>query len=224
MSMRPLAAAVFIAAAASVSAQEPVDHPTIAKIRAEGQQRSQVLQTFNQFTNVVGPRLPGTPGYKAAADWSRQHLEKWGLSNARLDPFEFGRGWTLEKLTLEMTGPRYFPLFGYPEAWTPSTKGLLNGTPIYVGDKTVEEVKAMGERLKGAIVLLLPPQTEFFSVDRPQPSATDQRVRIGAPPGARNQGKTPTNELLPVLQQMGAGLILRPSMSEHGTVFVLGNR
>jgi hypothetical protein len=73
---------------------------------------------------VIGPRLTGTPAHKAAAEWSRQQLDKWGLSNARLEPFEFGRGWTLDKLTLEMTTPRYFPLSGFPEAWTPSTTGL----------------------------------------------------------------------------------------------------
>src|SRR6188768_405934 len=96
-----LAATLLLANAIAVAGQEPVDLATIAKIKEEGLQRSQVLTTFNMFTNVIGPRLTGTPAHKAAADWSRQQLEKWGLSNARLDPFDFGRGWTLEKLTLE---------------------------------------------------------------------------------------------------------------------------
>src|SRR5512145_1517198 len=84
-------------------AQENVDQSTIARIRAEGLQRSQVAATFNMLTNVIGPRLTGSPAYKSAADWSRQQLQTWGLSNARLEAFEFGRGWTLEKLTLELT-------------------------------------------------------------------------------------------------------------------------
>ena len=206
------------------AAQESVDQATIARIRSEGLQRSQVVSTFNTLTNVIGPRLTGSPAYKAAADWTRQQLQSWGLSNARLEPFEFGRGWTLEKLTLELTAPRYLPLLGYPEAWTPSTRGALSGTPVYVGDKTLEEVKALGDQLKGAMVLLLPAQDSFIKADRLQPSASEARVRIGAPPNLGNQGKTPTRELLPVLQQMGAGAILRPNMGEHGTIFVLGNR
>jgi hypothetical protein len=208
----------------ALALQEPVDQATIARIREEGLQRSRALATFNQLTNVIGPRLTGSPAHKAAADWTRQQMETWGLVNARLEPFEFGRGWTLEKLTLELSSPRYLPLFGYPEAWTPSTPGALSGTPVYVGDKTVAEVTAMGARLKGAIVLLLPPQTAFIKADRPQPSATEERVRIGAPPGLRNEGKAPTAELVQALQQAGAGVILRPNMGEHGTIFVLGRR
>ena len=41
-----------------------------------------------------------------------------------------------------MTQPRYFPLEGYPEAWTPSTRGVLASTPVYLGDKTAEQIKA----------------------------------------------------------------------------------
>jgi carboxypeptidase Q len=223
--VRPVVAALTMVITVSAgTAQEPVDRATIARIRAEGLERSQVLGLFNTLTNVIGPRLTGTPAHRAAADWSRQQLEKWGLANARLEPFEFGRGWTLEKLTLELTSPRYLPLSGYPEAWTPSTRGVLTGTPLYLGDKTIEQVRALGDRLKGAIVLLLPAQTQFIEADRPQPSATESTVRIGAPPGVPNQGKTPTNELMPVLQQLSVGAILRPNMGEHGTIFVLGRR
>ncbi|MGH7466629.1 MAG: M20/M25/M40 family metallo-hydrolase [Longimicrobiales bacterium] len=211
-------------AGSNAAGQEPVDRATIEKIRAEGLQRSQVLAMFNQLTNVFGPRLTGSPAHKTAADWSRQQLERWGLANPRLEPFEFGRGWTLEKLTLELKAPRYLPLFGYPEAWTPSTRGSFSGTPIYVGDKTLAELTALGDRLKDAIVLLLPPQTAFIKQDRAQPSASEERVRIGQPPSPRNDGKTPTRELVQALQQAGAGVILRPNMGEHGTIFVLGSR
>src|SRR5688500_11887265 len=111
---------------AALLVQEPVDLATIAKIKEEGLQRSQVVATFNTLTNVIGPRLTGSPAYKQAADWSQQQLQRWGLSNVHQEPFEFGRGWTLEKLTLELTAPRYFPLIGYPQAWTPSTRGALS--------------------------------------------------------------------------------------------------
>ena len=80
------------------------------------------------------------------------------MSNVAVESWPFGRGWTLEKLTLEMTQPRYFPLEGYPEAWTPSTRGVLSAAPVYLGDKTADQIKAMGAKLKGAIVLPQPPQ------------------------------------------------------------------
>src|SRR5688572_23507023 len=143
----------MLAGSVGAAAQEPVDLATIARIKEEGQQRSQVLATFNHFTNVIGPRLTGTPAYKQSAEWARQQLERWGLSNSHLEAFEFGRGWTLEKLNLELTGPRYFPLIGFPQAWSPSTKAAVPATPVNIAAKTREEGRARADRLRGAIVL-----------------------------------------------------------------------
>ncbi|HEX7090309.1 MAG TPA: M20/M25/M40 family metallo-hydrolase [Longimicrobiales bacterium] len=206
------------------AAQEPVDTAMIARIRAEGLERSRVLETYGTLTDVIGPRLTGSPAFRRAAEWARDRLAEWGLENARLEPFEFGRGWTLEKLTLEMTAPRYFPLIGYPEAWTPSTRGVIEGTPVYVGDLSAAEIRALGERLRGAIVLAQPPQPAFITADRPQPADAGEPVRIGAPRSIRSEGPVPLRELMPLLQQAGAAAVLRPNQGAHGTVFVLGRR
>jgi carboxypeptidase Q len=218
--------ATSLAAGAALVAQEPVDRAMIAKLRAESDARSRVLESYRMLTDVIGPRLTGTPGFKRSVDWTRDRLAEWGMSNVAVESWPFGRGWTLEKLTLEMTAPRYFPLEGYPEAWTPSTRGVLSATPIYLGDKTADQIKALGVRLKGAIVLPQPPQEgdKLISADRPQPGDTEARVRIGAPPTLRSEGLTPIRDMMPILQQLGAGLVLRPSQGQHGTIFVLGNR
>src|SRR6476659_7457164 len=105
----------------SVIAQEPVDSSVIAKIRDEGLNRSQVLKTFEHFTEVIGPRLTVSPAAKAADVYAVEILKQWGIPNAHLEPWEFGRGWQLEKSTIELTEPRYTPLIGYPEAWSAST-------------------------------------------------------------------------------------------------------
>jgi hypothetical protein len=146
------------------------------------------------------------------------------MENVHLEAWDFGRGWTLERLTLEMTEPRYFPLIGYPEAWTPSTAGEIVATPVYVGDKTVEELEGLRDQLSGSIALIAPPQTDFIREDRPQPGTTEERVSIGAPRSGRSQGPVGTRQLLPLLQEAGAGVMLRPNQGEHGTIFVLGRR
>ena len=51
------------------------------------------METAAQLTDVHGPRLTGSPQYKKAADWARQQLESWGLANAHLESWPFGRGW-----------------------------------------------------------------------------------------------------------------------------------
>ena len=51
----------------------------------------------------------------------------------------------------EMVAPRYMPLIGYAEAWSPPTKGILTGTPIFIGDSSVAEIDAASAGLRGAI-------------------------------------------------------------------------
>src|SRR5215207_7569860 len=97
---RALVAAAIVAlpvAARDVRAQEQVDRAMIARLRAEEEQRSQVLETYRTLTDVIGPRLTGTPGFKRSVDWTRGKLTEWGMSNVVVEPFPFGRGWTLQK-------------------------------------------------------------------------------------------------------------------------------
>jgi carboxypeptidase Q len=143
------------------------DPDVLAKMRTEAMDRSQVAPVFDTFTVAIGPRLTGSPAHKRAAEFTRNWLDSQGLSNARLEPFQFGRGWELEKLTLEITEPRYAPLIGYADAWSSSTHGEIVGTPVFIGGKTVEELDGMRARLKGAIVLSQPPMTNFVRTNRP---------------------------------------------------------
>lgn len=207
----------------SVRAQEPVDREVIAKIRDEGLNRSQVHSTFAHFTEEIGPRLTATPAYKTAAEWAQSKLKEYGLENPRLEAWEFGRGWTLDKFSIEMVEPRYMPLIGYPEAWSASTAGELNSAPIFLGDKKQEEVEQLRGKLKGAIVMSQPIQTSYEREDRPQPTMFDKPVAIGQPrpPAGSAPFITPQN-MARLLRETGAGVVLRPNRGEHGTLFVLG--
>src|SRR4051812_34989804 len=216
----------LLVGAAELTAQDRVDMAMVAKIRAEATQHSRVLEVFNYITNVVGARPTGSRAHKQAADYVRARMAEWGLANAHLEPFNFGRGWELEKFSLELTSPRYFPMSGYPQAWTPSSKGVLTGTPIYLADKTEAEITALGDKLRGAIVLASPLQTVFQLTDREQPADTDRLVRIGGPePTGERQAQpvVPPAAMNALLQKLGAGAILRPGSQLHGTVTVGGS-
>ena len=218
------AIAMFCAACQTASARQPEAHAAVvAAIKSEGTGRSQAPQLFHTLTDAIGPRLSGSPAHRAAARWAADRFREWGLANARLEPFEFGRGWTLEKLAAEMTMPRYMPLLAYAEAWSPATLGAVTGTPIYVGDSTVEEIDRLGARLRGAIVLANRPQSEFLRADRMEPSLGSP-VKTGNPPYPDASSATPTAQLLERLRAHKAGAVLRPGAMEHGTVRVQGNR
>jgi hypothetical protein len=214
--------AILVAATLSVPFSATAQDP-IQRIRTEGLENSRVGELFRTLTTVMGPRLTASPQYNEAANWARDHFAEWGLDDPHLESFEFGRGWTLEGLTLEMTAPRYFPLIGYPEAWTPSTNGVIAGEPVYVGDATEAEIRAMADRLRGAIVLPYPPQTEFITEDRLQPADHEESVRIGAPRMPRSQPAAGRG-INALLREVGAGVAFEPNPGQHGTLFVLGSR
>jgi carboxypeptidase Q len=176
--------------------QQTADPDMTRRIIEEGLQRSEVVEMYTHLADVIGPRLTATPAFKRS----------------------------LEGLTLEMTEPRYFPLTGYPEAWTPSTDGTIVTTPIYVGDKTAEEMEELRPQLRGAVVLTTPPQIEFITEDRLQPAAQEERVPIGAPPSVRTRSVMNSREMNALLLDAGAAVVLRPNQGQHGTIFVGGNR
>src|SRR5829696_3743767 len=59
-----LVCAVIAIVAVPLVAQEAGDAGIVAKIRAEGYERSRVLETFDQLANVIGPRLTNSPAHK----------------------------------------------------------------------------------------------------------------------------------------------------------------
>jgi carboxypeptidase Q len=221
-----LACAIGVTLSTHAAAQDrtTADPSLLQRIREEATERSQVMTAFDQFVTVIGPRLAGSPQYKQAADWARATLASWGLAGAQLESFEFGRGWALERLVVELVEPRYMPLNAYAEAWSASTKGELLGAPLLVGGKGLADITAMRDTLAGAIVLSQPIVTGFVREDRVQPTATDTPVRPGAPPmprqGTPNQATA--QQVSQLLREAGAGAILKSSAGEHGTVFVLG--
>ena len=218
------ALALVLLGAALVSGQQRDAGDMVARIRAEGLERSRASALYLTLTDEIGARLTGSPAHLQSARWARDRFAEWGLANPHLEPFEFGRGWQLDHVSAAMTEPRYMPLIAYAEAWSPSTKGAVTGRPVYVGDKTAEQIQAMADQLRGAIVLTHLPQLLFVDQDRPQPGLDDRPVATGNPSLPQARTRTPAKELMPLLARSGAAVALRPSAYRDGTVGVLGNR
>src|SRR5579864_674609 len=219
-----------VARSAGGQAGNPLDRVSLAKLRQEAFENSQAAPVFDMLTSSIGPRLTASPAHKRAAEFARDRLASYGLQNVKLEPWKFGRGWSLEKLTVEMVEPRYFPLLGYADGWSTSTHGEIVGAPVVVAGKTPGEIGALGAKLKGAIVLTQPAETNFIRSDRPQPSdpnyvpqsaayATNPTVRaLNAPPAPPSAAQ----RFAESLGAAGVAVLLKPSRGEDGTVFVVG--
>ena len=117
------------------------------------------MATLSYLTDVIGPRLTGSPNLKRANDWTRDTLAKWGLSNAHLEPWgPFGRGWTLKRFSAQVIEPQCIPLIAFPKAWSPSTDGTLAAPVIYFDAKSEADFAKFKGKVKGAIVLTGPPR------------------------------------------------------------------
>lgn len=219
---RVIAPLAFLTLAAGAFAQTAADTAMLARIRAEGLAHSEAPVVFNKLAVEIGPRLTASPAYKRAIDFVQSQLTAWGLSNVHLEPWKFGRGWTLDKFTLEMTAPRFAPLIGYPEAWSPSTAGELEAAPVYLGNKSEAEIEALRPSMKGAIVMTSPIQTVYVTADRVQPTApgVTPPETLQVPPlfGTPKE----IQERLTMVRAAGAGVMLRPNVLRDGTVYVTG--
>jgi hypothetical protein len=150
---KPAAAAEAKSQAARTST-DPID-----RIKDEGLNRSQVMATLSYLTDVIGPRLTGSPGLKRANEWTCQTLNKWGLANAHMEAWgPFGKGWTLKRFSAQVIEPQCIPLIAFPKAWSPSTEGLLTAPVVYFNAKSEAEFDKFKGKVKGAIVLTGPPR------------------------------------------------------------------
>jgi carboxypeptidase Q len=148
-------------------ADEPVDLSMMGRIRAEGFHRSQVMETLFHLTEVIGPRLTGSPQMKEANEWTRQRFAAWGLASAHLEAFPFGRGWTFIACEVRMVAPRQFPLLALPKAWTPGTSGPARGEALRVKIESEKDFDQYRGKLAGK-VLFVDDAREFKEAEDPQ--------------------------------------------------------
>jgi hypothetical protein len=116
------------------------DLAVVHRIRQEAMQKSQVMEHLFYLTDVHGPRLSNSPGFTAAAKWVAERGKQWGLQNVALEKWgPFGRGWSQSKFAAHLVEPEYMPLIGTPLAWTPGTKGVVSGAPIFTPLRTDDD-------------------------------------------------------------------------------------
>lgn len=234
----------FIAVCIALPALAQNDVPDAAmvqKIREEGLKNSQVMDIVFYLTEVSGPRLNNSPGYKRAANWASAKMKEWGLENSKLEPWgDWGKGWELERSYIAMTAPYYKPIIAFPKTWTSGTGGAKNAEIIVVSAKDSAELSAYKGKLKGKVILL--PRTDTlvptYNADASRrddeslqrmaeytPNATANNQRRGGGPGGR--GPTPQMVSINILRNMalaeGAIAILSTSpRGRDGTLFVQG--
>jgi hypothetical protein len=238
--MAPIAAVLILCltAGAQVAQVEKVDLEMMKKIRAEGMERSQVMETLSWMTDVIGPRLTGSPQMKQANEWTKNKMIEWGLENGKLEAWgPFGRGWTLEKFSANVIEPVPFPVIGYPKAWTPGTDGPIVGEVIHLDVKTEADFEKYRGKLKGAIVLTVPMREVAAWFRAPGVRLNDEQLLAMAnsnPAAPRQAGGPPSDEQMrqfrasaelntkraEFIRSEGAAVLVDIGRGDGGTLFV----
>ncbi|MEX2016115.1 MAG: M20/M25/M40 family metallo-hydrolase [Candidatus Hydrogenedentales bacterium] len=183
----------------------------LAKIRDEGLNRSQVMPTLSYITDVIGPRLTGSPNLKRANEWTRDRFASWGLSNAHLEQWgPFGRGWSLKSFSIQVVEPQTIPLIASPKAWTPGFDKPIVAEVVYLDAKTEADLEKYQGKLKGAVVLAGAPRPVKIAFEPQGRRMTDEDLRIFAESkgGRVRPARAPTE---PVASAAPAGSPARPA-------------
>jgi len=157
---RALLAAVVALSIAPLSstAQIGPHWDTIAKIREEGLQRSQVMDIAGYIVDVLGARLTNSEHMKRAQAWAKDKMEKLGLVNVAVEPFmDYGVTWDNEYFSLHLLEPDYQPMTGFPLTHTPGTNGKVACAAVIADVQTRADLAKFKGKLKGVAVLASPP-------------------------------------------------------------------
>ena len=248
MRITSLSTSLVLLFSSTVAAQERVDLDVIAKIREEGFRRSQVMDLVWVMTDVIGPRLTGSPGMKRAERWAKARMDSLGLVNTVIEPFgEHGVGWSNEYTSLHLMEPTYQPLIGYPQAFTPGTEGKITGPARVVVLRSPADFAQHRGKLRGAIVLSTAPQpvAPRFGADAARFGADTlaalERVTLSSefqsggealewndvirtflPAGSRPTVPSFAEEVLKFFKAEGVAVVLEAGAGSDGTVFLTG--
>src|ERR1700674_4996293 len=159
------------------------------KILSEIREHSEVMQNLEYLSDNIGARLTGSPQLKQASEWTREMFQKYGLTNAHLEPWTISHGWTRETARASILSPAAHPLTIAAAGWSPSTPGVVRGAVVYFDAKKKEDFAKFHGKLKGVIVIYQEPQ----SLSPPRRNAPSPVQRpMQAPPPAYGEPPAPS--------------------------------
>ncbi len=236
---------VLLSFAVAGFAQDKADLSVVHRIRDEAFNRSEVMETLFNLTDVNGPRVTNSTGFRSAADWVVKRLEGYGLSNVKQEPWgAFGRSWNLTRYEGHMIEPQYSPLIGFPLAWTAATDGAVRGEAILAPLATQADLDKYKGQLRGKMVLTMAPHELEMSTTPQAHRLTDQelaeraqtpdpsRFAFGpggpggrggrgnaAPPDPAAQRRFRENMIKFLIEEKPAVVIMFSPIQDGGTVF-----
>jgi carboxypeptidase Q len=224
MLRRLVVTALALAAAPALPAQSfPSTDSVIRRIWVEGMDSSQAYNLAQALMDSIGPRLTGTPGIKSGNDWLVARYQSWGIT-ARNVQYGTWRGWRRGVTHVDLVQPRVRTLEATMLAWSPGTKGKVQGGLVILPDvPDSSALRAWLPQVKDKFVLISFPQPtcrpdssfKQFATSESFERMVEQRTAAREAWTARLGRTGYTNRTLPVrLEQAGAKGVLTSTWSQ----------
>src|SRR5213593_2535805 len=156
-----------------------VDTASVGALIDQGMNHSQVMQNLQHLSDVIGPRLTGSPAARAANEWTMAKFKEYGL-DAHLEQWNFGGTWQRGPMWLRMTAPRVHDIVAASWAWAPGTNGkTVTGPAVRIDASTAESLEVYKAKAKGAFVMLRAPSFVWNNDGPPMTAADTERMRAG---------------------------------------------
>jgi carboxypeptidase Q len=173
-----LVTAVLAAIPGRAAAQSAVDTTGAGALVAQAMDHSEVMANLRDLSDVIGPRLSGSPAMRRANDWTASRFRAYGLT-ASLEPYTFGTTWERGTTAVRLVAPFTRPITAHSWAWTVGTGGRALTGPVVLADlSTPDSLAKYRKSVRGAWVL---PRTAYplWNPDGPAMTATDS-ARLAA--------------------------------------------
>lgn len=168
--------AVLLLPQALGAQQFPVNDPVIKAIWAEGMDRSQIYTLAQTLSDSIGPRLPGSPGFDAAAEWILDTYRSWGIPG-RTEEYGTWRAWERGITHVDLLEPRVRALDGMMQAWSPGTDGPVTGPVVALPELSgAADLDAFLATVRGKFVLMNPGEASCRPMENWEEWATPESL------------------------------------------------
>jgi len=233
-----LLVAVLAAVAQMPSFFGPPPDPNDTKIMAEIKDHSQLMDNLEYLSDVIGPRLTGSPQLKRAHEWAATKFKAYGLANVHQETATIANGWERVSARARIIEPTAQALTIAAAGWSPSTAGVVRGPAVAVTLRRAEDLEQYKGKLKNAILLTTDMRGQVGppTPGEPAPAAPGQPPQQPAPAAPRPERQLQQPDVRRQREQFqemarkrdeffkaeGVAAILRNSGKEHGLLNMTG--
>jgi len=226
-------AALFAHPAPAPGQDLAVDTTGAAALVDQALSHSAVMGNLQYLTDVIGPRLTGSPAARRANEWTLERFQAYGL-DGHLEPWKFGGTWTRGSIRVRLTAPRSHDVTAASWAWAPGTGGAtVTGPVVRIDASTPDSFVLYRHRVKGAWVMTRVPSLVWNNDGPPMTAPDSARQRDffrtvftpfrDADSSTRARMQQFANDVPYLLHRAGALGILVDAGKEHGLLNMSGS-